>query len=135
MSPEEFIVAQLEAGLAEIRPAVARTVMPWTRTVESVPADLVLVTVAQVVPNPAAASGRDYSGELLAVSPFTDGSPAGVPDVDDLREDLLAVLERSGVVTWQAATRATLDDAWPAWEITFTYPLIVDTTTAPGGTP
>jgi len=120
-NPRDVIIEHLQTNLpdAKVRPA---------GPVDNVVSDLVLVRLDTIVPG-VVKGRRDYTGSLLVVS-GTTGDQAD-DDVDDLVEDVLAVVDRTPGVTWSQAERATLDDQWPAWEVTVRYPIVPSVPPAP----
>jgi len=108
---EDLLIASLEAELPGV------DVLPAGETITALERDLVLVSFADVVPVPEVPRGREYEGSLLAVSHLQTDNAA------EIREDVLDALDKIRGVRWTRATRAVLDDSWPAWEITVRFPI------------
>jgi hypothetical protein len=115
-NPRDVVVEHLTAELPDV------LVKPHADQVDNVVGDLVMVRLDTVVPG-VVKGRRDYTGSLLLVTGATSAE-AGDGDVDDLLEDVLAVLDKTPNVTWSEAKRATLDDQWHAWEVTVRYPIV-----------
>jgi hypothetical protein len=113
-NPRDLIVEHLSTNLPDVK---VRPAGP----VDNVAGDLVLVRLDSVVPG-VVKGRRDYTGSLLCVSGTTGDKSDD--DVDDLLEDVLAVVDLTPGVSWSSAQRATLDDQWPAWEVTVRYPIV-----------
>lgn len=85
--------------------------------VDNIDQDSVYVELVDVVPQRASGQWRRaYSVQLLAVVPLQDPQ-AGADAVDQLLEDVLHAIDLAPKLTWEKATRATLDDTWPAWTV------------------
>lgn len=115
-NPRDVVVEHLRAGLPDV------LVKPHAEGVDNLVGDLVMVRLDEVVPG-AVKGLRAYTGSLLCAT-GTTSAEKGDQDVDDLLEDVLAVIDRTPGVTWSKAARATLDETWPAWEVTVTYPIV-----------
>ena len=115
-NPRDLIVEHLGAELPDV------LVKAHADQVDNVVGDLVMVRLDTVVPG-VVKGRRAYTGSLLLVT-GAQSAEAGDDDVDDLLEDVLAVLDKTPNVTWTEAKRATLDDQWHAWEVTVTYPIV-----------
>jgi hypothetical protein len=122
-NPRDVVVEHLEANLPGV------LVKPYGAQVENLAGDLVMVRLDEVVPGQVKGL-RSYTGSLLCASGTTAEEKADL-DVDDLLEDVLDVIDKTAGVTWSKAARATLDETWPAWEVTVTYPIVQSVSAQP----
>lgn len=99
-------------------------VVAYSRKLDNLAGLTLLVRVDEVRPSAVARGWRDFDVTLILATPKTD--PTGPADdaLDDALEDVLDALDgpdagRIGI-RWIRATRATLDDSFPAYEIATT---------------
>lgn len=111
-SVRALLIAALEAELPGV------DVLPAGK-IDALERDRVLVRIDTVEPNAQVPRARDYVGTVLAVSPLADDDTA----VEDLREDVLAAVDRAAGFLWTKAERVTVDDLWPAYEISIRFPI------------
>ena len=80
----------------------------------------VMVRVDTVTP---AGGNRDYAMSLIVAVPETDPTGPADDELDASLEDVLYVIDTSGDalgIRFNSATRATLDDAYPAYRVDVT---------------
>lgn len=108
------VVALLTAALP-----VGITVMPYSRSVDSISGDTVMVRIDEVTPSPIPNAQRQYTFALLLLVPQTTAGSAD-DELDAVLEDVLFALESSNIpngVVWTKATRATFEDKFPAYQV------------------
>ena len=113
--PRDLVVDALQATAPD-----GVQVEPYARVLDNVAKRTVMVRVDTVKPRrDVAQAHRTYGCAVLVIAPTTDAGPAD-DELDALLEDVLEAIELSPDLDWSEAKRATLDDIWPAYEITLT---------------
>ena len=99
--------------------------MPVSLDAITVPAGW--VRIASMTPGAIPGAWYDATIVVTLAVPQTEPGPAD-DALDDWLMDVLACLrvDDTAGVRWQTATRAVLDDSWPAYEITCTATATVD---------
>lgn len=111
--PRDLVVDALNATAPD-----GVQVEPYARGLDNVARPVVMVRVDAVAPARNVAQGqRRYGCAVLVVVPTTDPGPAD-DELDALLEDVLEAIELAPKLDWTEAKRATLDDTWPAYEVT-----------------
>lgn len=112
MSARDLVVQALADGLDPL----AVTVMAYSRSVDNIERDTVMVRVDEVRPSSQPQAFRQYGFALLVMVPQTE---PGVADLalDDLLEDVLLALDDSELPTWSLATRAVYEEKFPCYQV------------------
>jgi hypothetical protein len=98
--------------------ALGVDVEPYAKTLDGLTKPVVMVRLDGITKTPAAGQGtRQYAATVLCVSPLTDDDAAGQDAVDQLVEDVLHAIDLAPLLTWSSASRVTVDDSWPGWEV------------------
>lgn len=123
--PRQLIVDRLVAGLtAGGWDPDQYDIHPAGRTVDGLTVPTAWIVLDQVTPGVVASSWLTVTARIIAATPRTEAGTAD-DDIDDWLLQLLAALDHVDAdgLDWQTATRSTLDDTWPAVEITLTIQL------------
>lgn len=119
MTARDQVVTLLEAALNQAPLSLGVNVMPYSRDVETISKDTVMVRIDEVRPSTLPQCQRLYNFSLIVMVPQTT---PGIADalLDELLENVLFALEGSAVpnsVVWEVATRATYEEKFPAYQV------------------
>lgn len=102
----------------------------YLRAPENLAARMVLISIEEVAPSPAASGVRLYTARLVVAVPTTKTGPAD-DDLDELLDDVLDLLSSAvpAAVSWTRATRGTYKDGKsPAYLVDVTAEAQITTT-------
>lgn len=94
-------------------------VMPYSKSVDAISSNTVMVRIDTVQPSDLPNILRSYNFALLVIVP-TVAPETSDAALDDLLEIVLASLEGSSIpnsVVWKQASRATYEDKYPAYQV------------------
>lgn len=115
MTARQLVVAALEAALAP----QDVTVMAYSRSVDNIARNTVMVRVDEVRPSTNPQAFREYTFALLVLVPQTEPGVADA-ELDALLEDVLHAIDQSDLPVWTLASRASFEERFPAYEIALT---------------
>lgn len=99
-------------------------VVAYSRRLDALERLTLFVRVDAVQNSKVARGWRDFDVTLILATPKVDPTGPADDELDGALEDLLDVLDSADSdelgLTWSRATRATLDDSFPAYEIAAT---------------
>lgn len=119
MTARDQVVTLLEQTLNQPPLSLNVSVMPYSRDVETISKDTVMVRIDEVKPSAIPQIVRVYNFALIVMVPQTT---PGIADalLDELLENVLFALEGSAIpntVVWTLATRATYEEKFPAYQV------------------
>lgn len=106
---------EVVAALTAVLPSDI-TILPYSRSIDPPYQSTVMVRVDEVRPSVQPQAFREYKFAVLVIAKHATFGAAD-DELDSLLEDVLLAIDKSTLLTWQLATRASFEEKYPAYEV------------------